>query len=69
MEKKPDFLYRDEGSIVLLLPQNETARSWAGEKLQAEHLQEEYIAIDPRYFEPILEGIQTGGMIIERMGI
>jgi len=69
MEKKPDFLYRDEGSIILLLPQSETARSWAGENLHTEPWQEdEYIAIEPRYFTPILEGIEAGGMLIERAG-
>ena len=69
MEKKPDFLYRDEGSIILLLPQSETARSWAGENLQTEPWQDKRaIAIEPRYFTDILEGIHTEGMIIERLG-
>ena len=68
MEKKPDFLYRDEGSIILLLPQSETARSWAGENLHTEPWRDKRgIAIEPRYFEPILEGIDTGGMVIKRL--
>jgi len=68
MEKDPDFYYRDEGSIVLLIPQNETARAWTREKLQDTPRQDPgYIAIEPRYFEPILEGIDTGGMVIKRL--
>jgi len=53
MEKKPDFLYRDEGSIILLLPQNETAQDWTRESLQVDTWQDKRaIAIEPRYFEP-----------------
>lgn len=70
MEKKPDFLYRDEGSIILLLPQNETAQDWTGENLQTEPWQDKRaIAIEPRYFTDILEGIQAEGMVIERIGL
>ena len=70
MEKKPDFYYREEGTFTLLLPQNETAREWAGENLYREPWQDEnQIAVEPRYFEPILEGIQAEGMVIERIGL
>lgn len=48
MEKKPDFLYRDEGSIILLLPQNETAQDWTRESLQVDTWQDKRaIAIEP----------------------
>ena len=70
MEKKPDFLYRDEGSIILLLPQNETAQDWTRESLQVDTWQDKRaIAIEPRYFTDILEGIQAEGMVIERIGL
>lgn len=70
MEKKPDFLYRDEGSIILLLPQSETAEDWTRENIQREPGEDDtYTAIEPRYFTDILEGIEAGGMLIERIGL
>lgn len=62
MEQEPDFYYRDRGTIYLLLPQSETARSWAEENLQPDHGEEDQIPIDRRMFTDILEGILSEGM-------
>jgi hypothetical protein len=59
----PDFVYRDEGSVMLLAPQTDDARDWV-----EHHIPEDaqwfgnYIGIDRRCFQPILDGIDGDGL-------
>ena len=50
MKRDPDFYYREEGTLTLLYPKTETARSWARENLHRDPWQdkdEDEIAIEP----------------------
>ena len=57
-----DFNVQDHGSIVLLMPLNDSAEAWI-----AEHLPEDAqrfglsVAIERRYFEAIYHGIINDG--------
>lgn len=61
----PDFHIGDHGSIWLLTPVTEAARSWV-----AEHIPEDAqrlgrgIAIEPRYVPDIIDGIIDAGLEI-----
>lgn len=67
METNPDFYYRDNSSAIFLLPQNSKAEEWARDNLHLEKWQDiECIGIEPRMFSDILEGIEAGGMLIEK---
>jgi hypothetical protein len=64
----PDFVIRDEGSLVLLTPRTEPARSWIHEHIGADNgFQPLYptVVIEPRYVGPILDGIREAGLEIE----
>ncbi len=69
MAKILDFIYRDEGEIILLDPLTKPAKRWMKENLIIDGYQKtpEGIAIDRRIFEDILEGITGAGFIIENM--
>jgi hypothetical protein len=63
-----DFSIRDEGSILLLTPHTEPARSWIDEHIGRDNgFQPLYptIVIEPRYVIAILEGIRVAGLEIE----
>lgn len=63
-----DFYFVDEGSIILLKPQNDNAKQWTKENMQLEGWQNTTfgIPIEPRYFEQIYEGIRKEGFEIEQ---
>ena len=69
MAKILDFIYRDEGEIILLDPLTKPAKRWTKENLILDEYQKkpEGVAIDRRIFEDILEGITSAGVIIENM--
>lgn len=60
-----DFRFANHGSIAILTPLTEVADEWV-----AEHLPDDAmrwaggVAIEPRYVEPILEGLQGDGLAI-----
>jgi hypothetical protein len=58
-----DFYFVNAGSIILLKPQNDTAREWTKANLNTESWQNTAfgIPIEPRYFDQIYEGIQDEG--------
>jgi hypothetical protein len=61
----PDFTVRDEGSILLLTPHSEPARTWIHEHIGRNNGFQPYyptIVIEPRYLAPILEGIRDSGL-------
>lgn len=62
----PDFTFANHGSVTLLTPVSDAAREWAAEHLPVEPWQMlgNAIAIEPRYADPILEGIDADGMTV-----
>jgi hypothetical protein len=59
-----DFTVRDEGTIVLLYPQNDAARSWIDEHLYGDDGDAPTwfggaVAIDHRMAQAILEGVEN----------
>jgi hypothetical protein len=66
--KVPDFIIRDEGSILLLTPRTELARNWIDEHIGRDNGFQPYyptIVIEPRYVIAILERIRVAGLEIE----
>jgi hypothetical protein len=64
---KPDFLLRDEGSIVLLTPCSEAAREWIDEHIGQDNGFQPYfptIVVEPRYIVEIVDGIQNDGLMV-----
>jgi hypothetical protein len=62
---KPDFVFRDEGSIVMLQPVSEAAKGWADDHLPDDRLVwGPHIVIDHRMFPPIAEGIADAGLVL-----
>ena len=60
-----DFTIRDEGSILLLTPHTEPARSWIHKNIGRDNGFQPYypiVVIEPRYLAPILEGIRDSGL-------
>lgn len=64
-----DFIYRDEGEIILLDPLTKPAKRWAKENLILQGYQkiDGWIAIDPRMFEDIREAMTGAGLTLENI--
>lgn len=64
-----DFYYRNEGSIILLIPNTEDSQEWINENLCIDLCQKQgsNIIIDHRSFSIIEEGIEKDGLIIEEI--
>jgi hypothetical protein len=59
MNEKVDFFVRFCGSIIMLIPDTDTAREWVADFINIDEWQNpDQIAIDPRYWDAIAEGIQ-----------
>jgi hypothetical protein len=58
-----DFTVQNEGSIVILYPHGHAAQEWI-----EEHIPEDAqrwgtgIVIEPRYLDPIIDGIRDAGL-------
>lgn len=65
--READFLINDQGTIVLLTPQSEAAKAWATEHIHAEPWQMfgPAYAIDHRFAQAILDGIEADGLTVE----
>jgi hypothetical protein len=64
-----DFTIRDEGSILLLTPHTEPARSWIHEHIGPDNGYQPYfptIVIERRYVYDILDGIDSAGLAVSR---
>jgi hypothetical protein len=64
-----DFTLRDEGSILLLTPRTEPARNWIDEHIGPTNGYQPYyptIVIEPRYLQPVLDGIAEAGLEARR---
>lgn len=60
----PDFSVRDEGTILVLTPLNEPARTWIDENIGRDNGYQGLwptVIIEPRYFRPILDAIVDAG--------
>lgn len=61
-----DFFVINAFTVILLMPQTDQAKEWVNENLQVQDWQnKKQIAIEPRYFDDIYEGILNEGMTIE----
>ena len=61
------ILVRDEGTIIMLCPANAEAQEWLDEHVEAEAWQYmgEWLCVDRRMAEPLLEGMQEAGIVLE----
>jgi hypothetical protein len=61
-----DFRCENHGSVFLLFPLSESARSWVAANLASDMLWfGRAVAVDHRYIWPILEGIQNDGLAVK----
>jgi hypothetical protein len=64
----PDFEVSNCGSLFLLHPLNPTAKAWMQEHLPVDSPETQFwgeaIVIEPRYLEPIIEGILADGLVL-----
>ena len=69
MKQLTDFYHRNEGSIILLMPNTEDSQDWVNENLWVEPWQKQgnNIAVEPRSFLIIEEGIENDGLLIEEI--
>jgi len=60
-----DFTLQDHGSIFLLVPNTADAQDWAADHLPTDaQFFGKGVAIEPRYVEPIVNGIVADGLTI-----
>ena len=61
-----DFRCENHGSIFLLYPLSQSARSWVEENLQSDaQWFGNAVAIERRYIWPILEGVRNDGLAVQ----
>ena len=60
----PDFLATNHGTIITLTPLTEAGREWAFENLSDDCTLGRSYAIEPRYFDPIADGIAAAGLTL-----
>jgi len=62
----PDFTFTNHGSITTLRPNTPAASAWVDENIPADAMQwAGAVVIEPRYADPILDGIASDGLTIE----
>lgn len=57
-----DFIIANHGSIITLTPMTAAAKEWAAEFLPDDA--PSGIAIEPRFIDPILQGIEDDGLTV-----
>lgn len=63
-----DFYYINEGSIIILMPKTDEAKKWTVENIALDPWQNSFqIAIEPRYFDNIVDGILNDNLTIEKI--
>jgi hypothetical protein len=61
-----DFRCENHGSIFLLYPLNESAKSWIEENLPSDvQWFGQAVAVEHRFIWPILDGIQNDGLVVQ----
>lgn len=64
--EQADFLVYGGGSLYMLLPKTQPAKDWVREHLPADALTlGRAIAVEHRYINPILDGINDAGLVVE----
>jgi hypothetical protein len=62
-----DFICDNHGSIFLLRPASPAANSWVSQHLPEDHMTfGDGIVVEHRYMWPILEAIQSDGLVVSR---
>lgn len=65
MPTTPDFYAVNHGSVITLTPQTKAARDWCREHIPDDALWwGGGVAIEPRYFPDIADGIDADGLTI-----
>lgn len=61
-----DFVVENHGSILLLGPQNDTAKQWVNDNIGTDETQmfAGKIVVEPRYIDDIIVGIESCGMTV-----
>ena len=60
-----DFICANHGSIIILVPLTAAAKDWVEEYVDYDQTwMGNGIVIEPRYFDPILEGIHEAGLTV-----
>jgi hypothetical protein len=63
-----DFKLENHGSLFVLRPLNPVAQNWMSENLSVDEPETQFwgdaIVIEPRYLEPIVDGILADGLIL-----
>lgn len=54
---QPDFIVRDEGTIVLFYPRSEAAQNWWADSVEESQMVGRYHAVDHRMAQAIAIGI------------
>src|SRR5271163_385414 len=64
----PDFVLENHGSLFLLRPLCSAAKEWMNEHLPVDSPETQFwgeaIVIEPRYLEPIVDGILADGLVL-----
>jgi hypothetical protein len=64
----PDFILRDEGSIILLTPCSDAAREWVDVNIVQDNGFQPYfptVVVEHAYIAAIVEGIQNDGLAVQ----
>lgn len=63
-----DVRVEDQGSIILLIPESESAEAWFGEHIDQDDSFQPYwpraVVVEPRYADAILQGLFEEGFEI-----
>lgn len=59
-----DVIVQGHGSLVLLWPQNDAAKTWISEYVDVQQTWGNGIAVEPRYLSPIVEGMIDAGLVV-----
>lgn len=64
---QPDFVCENHGSLFLLIPRSAPAKIWIEENLPEDRMTFcDAVVVEHRYIWPILEGIQSDGLVVSR---
>lgn len=62
-----DFTITNHGSLLLLRPTTDEAKEWVEEHLT--HPETQFfggaVAVEPRYIQPIIDGIEDDGLTVQ----
>jgi hypothetical protein len=65
---EPDFSVENHGSIFLLRPLTDSAKSWVEEHIGEDNGFQPYwptVVVEPRYVADIVEGMQNDGLAVQ----